>query len=73
VDRRAVQSLREMEKALRELKSFQLTATTATDFDLESGQVDTSSGTMNLVVRKPDRLFATVRQDGLQRATSTTA
>jgi len=67
VDPKAVEALREMGKELRKLEAFQVKATTSTDFVLESGLVDTVSGTMNLVVRKPDRLLATVRQDGLQR------
>lgn len=67
VDPKAMAALETMGAYLRGLKSFEISATTATDEVLDDGLKVQMDGTAKLTVRKPDRLRATISSDRKQR------
>lgn len=67
VDPKAMAALEAMGAYLRSLKSFEISATTATDEVLDDGLKVQMDGTAKLTVRKPDRLRATISSDRKQR------
>jgi len=67
VDPKAMAALEAMGAYLRSLKSFEITATTATDEVLDDGLKVQLDGTAKLTVRKPDRMRVTISSDRKQR------
>jgi hypothetical protein len=67
LDQRAVDALRKMGAELRSLKSFAVSAETLQDEVLPDGESAQVNGTVNYVVRVPDRFRVDVRTDRKQR------
>jgi hypothetical protein len=63
----ATLALEKMGAYLRSLKAFQVEAATSTEEVLEDGQKVTFEGTLNAVVRMPDRLRVSVNSDRRDR------
>ena len=67
VDPKAIAALESMGAYLRTLKSFEITATTATDEILDDGMKVQFDGTAKLTVRRPDRMRVLVESDRKHR------
>ena len=68
VDPDAIAALQRMGAFLRDQQKFSVRANVTTDDLLASGQKVQFGGTIEMMVRRPDRLRADVRGDRLRRA-----